>query len=326
MKEIVNVKITPVQSILVNSVLKEHFDPNQYTSAQKDKLKKKGYTEDIESIINEELEKTNVNSIDSVGKIKIPEASILGMSGEQRKLYLDKLAKDNYIKQQDKSNKLNDNLKIDNSIIDNKNFIDSTQSSGKVSKKAINDQLLDAEKNFALLNSEINGANKDSINRLKAEYEQKMKKWSDDYQKSIQYYKEYIKEQENKTKELEQQNNYLADAMQRNLDKLNSLAEKWNKAQEKINNFEQQLLQSNNKKYDEIIKSLKQQLAAEKAKQASIDEKIALLRAEKAKLDEVFAANMEKLKAAGLGSNCPKGVNMNDYILKKNIPCWGCIL
>ena len=58
----------------------------------------------------------------------------------------------------------------------------------------------------------------------------------------------------------------------------------------------------------------------------SITTKLNILKEEKQTLDQSYLTNLQQLKKVGLGSNCPKGVNMNDYILKKNIPCWGCIL
>ena len=71
-------------------------------------------------------------------------------------------------------------------------------------------------------------------------------------------------------------------------------------------------------KYTTIIKELTQKLKHEQSKQGDIDAKIIQLREEKERLDRSYESNMEKLKQGGLGNNCPKGFNMNDYIKKKN--------
>ncbi len=346
MKDIVNIQITPIKNIVVNPLgsLIEKFNPNEYTPIQTDKLKKKGYVESIDfepttdTQTNDSKTNTSSNQTSSqTSSNQIPSKQLqgtpMGWTNEERKAFLQSLV-------QNKQKATNENPKVisnmnalindlSQDIINNKNFTGagaSTTNINQMTNKAINEKLLEAEKKYANLTGQVQNTNKSTIDQLKAEYEGKIRKWTDDYQKSISYYKEYIKNQEGLSAELKNQNLTLSDAMQRNTDKLNALAKKWDSAQKKINNFEKELLQSNSKKYDEIIKNLKQQLAAEKAKQLNIDEKIAQLRAEKAQLDAMFAENVEKLKKAGLGSNCPKDFNMNDYIHKKKIPCWGCIL
>lgn len=309
MKNIVNIQITPVKNILINPLgdLVESFNPNEYTPEQVTKIKKKGYVESTISDIDDNPDNDSMNS--SKGKTTTSNTtSSTGNNSSSQTLGMSR----------------NAGGRLNTSIIDNRNFTNINQSNE--SARAISEQLLDAQRNFTSLTSDVNITNQRTIKQLKDEYESKIRKWTGDYEKSINYYKEYIKNQEKWMKELENQNLTLSDAMQRNTDKLNALAKKWDHAQKKINNFEKELLQSNSKKYDEIIKSLKQQLASEKNKQSSIDEKIAQLRAEKAQLDALFAENVEKLKNAGLGKNCPKDFNMNDYIHKKKIPCWGCIL
>ncbi len=362
MKDIVNIQITPVKNILVNPLqgIIEKFNPNEYTPEQVNRIKKKGYVESTisEPTVDTDESKTSTGSTATSGSSvtsgstttagssvtsgstkstttgtsimnKDMGGTMMGWTPEQRQKFLQDLIKNKEKASKTESpktlTKMNELINdLSTNVIDNKNFVSSGQNS--MMNQAMNDKLLDAQRQYASLKSNVNGVNQTSINQLKAEYEAKIRKWTSDYEKSINYYKEYIKNQEKWTKELENQNLTLSDAMQRNTDKLNALAKKWNDAQNKINNFEKELLQSNNKKYDEVIKSLKQQLAAEKVKQSSIDEKIAQLRAEKAQLDALFKENVEKLKQAGLGSHCPKGFNMNDYIHKKKIPCWGCIL
>ena len=325
MKDIVNIKITPVKNVLINPLRSfiENFDPNQYTPEQADKFRKKGYSEtksfDLTTSLNNSVDSNNISNL---------EGTMMGWTPEQRKLFLQNLIKTKEKAKSESPDVLNSMNELINDlsreVIENKNFAGSI--AGKVTNRVLNENILEAEKNFSSLKSEVNKSNLNTVNALKNDYESRIKKWTEDYEKSIGYYKQYIKNQENSIKELQNQNVYLSDAMQRNTDKLNALAKKWDDAQKKINNFEKELLLSNNKKYDEVIKSLKDQLAAEKAKQTNIDEKIALLRAEKAQLDDIFAENIKKLKQAGLGSHCPKGFNMNDYIHKKKIPCWGCIL
>jgi len=104
-----------------------------------------------------------------------------------------------------------------------------------------------------------------------------------------------------------------------------TLSNKWNECQSKINRHEREILQSSSSD-KQIIKELEAKLKKEKSKQGNLDTMMNRLREEKEKLDQAYENNMGKLKAGGLGNNCPKGFNMNDYILKKNIPCWGCIL
>lgn len=230
---------------------------------------------------------------------------------------------------------------LDTDVIQNKNFAQSLPTSTKISnllninsqvtppdltKVAINQKLQEADKKYADLTTQVSLSNKDIIDNLHKDYENKIKSWTDNYQKSIKYYKEYINNQDRKLKELENHNVFLQEAMDKNNRKLDKLSKNWSQIQDKITTLEKQLLQSDNKKYNEVIKQLKQDLEDEKKKQNSIDSKLSMLRIEKMRLDKAFEENLQKLKMAGLGNNCPKDFNRNDYILKKNIPCWGCNL
>jgi hypothetical protein len=214
---------------------------------------------------------------------------------------------------------------VSTDMAQSKNFAENKAIS-LVSSNAISNKLLEADKKYADLKNEIKTTNGTVLSNLQREYEGKIKSWTDDYTKSIKYYKEYIKAQEDALAKLQNQNEALVSSMERNDAKLNKLSKSWNEIQSKISNLESGLVQSSNQKYSEIIKSLEQQLKDEKSKQGNIDSKLALLRAEKVRLDKAYEENLEKMKLAGLGNNCPKDFNRNDYILKKNIPCWGCKL
>jgi uncharacterized protein YdcH (DUF465 family) len=214
---------------------------------------------------------------------------------------------------------------VSTDMVQSKNFAEN-KAVPLVSSNAISNKLLEADKKYADLKNEIQTTNGSVLSNLQREYEGKIKSWTDDYTKSIKYYKEYIKSQEDALAKLQNQNEALVSSMERNDAKLNKLSKSWNEIQSKISNLESGLVQSSNQKYSEIIKSLEQQLKDEKSKQGNIDSKLALLRAEKVRLDKAYEENLEKMKLAGLGNNCPKDFNRNDYILKKNIPCWGCNL
>ena len=123
-------------------------------------------------------------------------------------------------------------------------------------------------------------------------------------------------------------NKELIERLVKNEKRLNDSIEKWSEVQKNVNKYEQQILLkgSNVEKYSSIIKQLQIELAEEKKKQESINTKLNRLKQEKQTLDKSYLDNLTRLKKAGLGSNCPEGMNLNDYILKKNIPCWGCIL
>jgi uncharacterized protein YdcH (DUF465 family) len=270
-----------------------------YINEFKDDIKKNSNNLELTNFLNSLLLELNSNrSLDTIKKIKV-------MIRE----FLNKIQKPAF----------------NTDIAQNKNFAES-KAAPIVSTTAISGKLLEADKKYSDLKAEIKTTNDSVLNNLQREYEGKIKSWTDDYTKSIKYYKEYIKAQEDALVQLQNQNEALVSSMERNDAKLNKLSKSWNEIQGKISNLESGLTQSSNKKYSEIIKNLEQQLIEEKSKQGNIDSKLALLRAEKSRLDKAYEENLEKIKMAGLGNNCPKNFNRNDYILKKNIPCWGCKL
>jgi chromosome segregation ATPase len=208
--------------------------------------------------------------------------------------------------------------------IQNKQFIQSTmETSGP--NLAISKKLDEADKRFNALKEQVVQTNDMSIQKLRNDYESKIKNWTSDYKKSIQAYKEYIANQAKHLSEVEQYNKSIEQQLKRNETERLTLSNKWNECQSKINRHERELLQSSSSD-KQIIKELEAKLKKEKGKQGNLDTMMTRLREEKEKLDQAYENNMQKLKAGGLGNNCPKGFNMNDYILKKNIPCWGCIL
>ena len=208
--------------------------------------------------------------------------------------------------------------------IQNKQFIQSTmKTSGP--NLAMSKKLDEADKRFNALKEQVVQTNDMSIQKLRNDYESKIKNWTNDYKKSILAYKEYIANQAKHLSEVEQYSKSIEQQLKRNETERLTLSNKWNECQSKINRHEREILQYSSSD-KQIIKELEAKLKKEKSKQGNLDAMMTRLREEKEKLDQAYENNMGKLKAGGLGNNCPKGFNMNDYILKKNIPCWGCIL
>lgn len=185
-----------------------------------------------------------------------------------------------------------------------------------------------ADANYAKLKNDVSKTNDISIKLLRTQYDDKMNVWKENYDTSVQAYKTYISELEKRQAEAEEKNKQLTDRLVKNESRLNDALEKWKSVQKNINAYEQQIITkgSNNDKQANIIKELQTKLDEETKKQDDINAKLLRLKEEKEKLDKAYVDNLNKLKKVGFGSNCPKGVNMNDYILKKKIPCWGCIL
>ncbi len=324
MKDIVNIKITPVKNIMVNSVV-ESFNPNEYTPEQVNKLRLKGYTESSETTTldtedttedSQMMRESSKSKKDTAGKKDMKNNKENKEASKRKQL----TARDRL-----ESGDSAETVKFFTDLIQNKQFIKQSREEEEKLKK-MNEKMLAAEKKFTNLKNELKETGMKTSDDLQNQYEDRIRKWTENYQKSVTYYKQYIQQQQDALKQLQIQNASLSESMTKNTQKMSEFSKKWDKAQDRINKLEKQLLESGNIKYDAVIKSLKDQLAAEKIKQSSIDEKIAILRAEKQQLDSIFAENIEKMKQAGVGSNCPKGVNMNDYIHKKKIPCWGCIL
>jgi hypothetical protein len=213
--------------------------------------------------------------------------------------------------------------------VQNTNFILNSQgSTPSAAAVAVSQNAMKADASYAELKNQVRQTNDISIQKLRTEYDEKIKTWKSNYDTSIKSYKEYVSELEKKQGDAETKNKELVERLTKNESRLNDAVQKWNAVQDNISKYEQQLVikSSNTEKKDSTIKQLQIQLAEEKNKQDSITAKLNRLREEKQTLDQSYLSNLEKLKKVGFGSNCPKGVNMNDYILKKNIPCWGCIL
>ena len=214
--------------------------------------------------------------------------------------------------------------------VQNANFILNSQGSTMPSSAAVavSKNAMKADASYAELKNQVQQTNDISIQKLRTEYDEKIKVWKSNYDTSIKSYKEYVSELEKKQQGAEQINQELIERLTKNENKLNDAVEKWKQVQDNISKYEKQILEkgSNTEKQSSIIKQLQLQLAEETKKQDSITNKLARLREEKQTLDQSYLSNLQRLKKVGLGSNCPPGVNMNDYILKKNIPCWGCIL
>jgi chromosome segregation ATPase len=326
-----NIKITPVKNILVNPIygFVEHFNPELYTPEQIQVLKKKGYRETVKTASDTEKQESQVdsrnnNSSDPLNNSSDPlnnssSSSTIGKISTNSDTGMDRTKK-----------QLQKTSSTD--IIENRNFINSSTNNfdpslqrNNLDNKAMTDKLQEADRKFNELKKDINLSSESTIYQLRTEYEQKMKNWSEDYKKSIQYYKEYIKNQEKWMKDLEKYNIFLLENIQKNDKKLDLLAQKWDESQAKINNYESRLLHSDSDK-NKVIRELQKQLDAERSRKVDIDDKIAKLREEKDKLDRAYHYNLKKLKESGLGNTCPKDFNRNDYIHKKKIPCWGCIL
>ena len=204
----------------------------------------------------------------------------------------------------------------------------SVTSGGVTSNLAMSQNAASADSNYAKLKNDVSKTNDISIKQLRTQYDEKMNVWKDNYNNSVQAYKTYISELEKRQAEAEERSNQLMDRLAKNESRLNDALEKWKSVQKNINSYEQQIVLTgtNNDKQANLIKDLQSKLTEELKKQGDINSKLARLKEEKDKLDKAYLDNLKKLKKVGFGSNCPKGVNMNDYILKKKIPCWGCIL
>jgi len=349
MSSIVTVQITPVKEVDVYDVIKktfsnrgkyiEHFDPNNYTPKQISELQKKGY----EAGSTKDEDSNSNASSDSVGTTKTGTTSMSGASGTTGMMAgvaAAPLGKAGIMAGVPTTNaqmmgsggtpqtidQVKKNLQkgaVSNAM-QNKNFVQSTVGPSG-STAAMSKKLIDADKVFNSLKQQVIQTNDMSVQKLRNEYETKINSWTTDYKKSIQAYKEYIKNQEKHLKEVESYNDNISTQLKRNQDEMLHLRSKWNECQSKINRQERELLQTG-KGDSKLVKDLQTQLKKEKSKQGNLDAMLAKLRQEKEELDQAYEGNMAKLKAGGLGNNCPKGFNMNDYILKKNIPCWGCIL
>jgi chromosome segregation ATPase len=213
--------------------------------------------------------------------------------------------------------------------VQNANFILNSQGGvPSTAAVAVSQNAMKADASYADLKNQVRQTNDISIQRLRTEYDDKIKVWKSNYDTSIKSYKEYVSELEKKQQGAEQKNQELIERLTKNENKLNDAVKKFTEVQDNISKYEKQLLikGSDTEKQSSTIKQLQLQLAEENKKQDSITSKLARLKEEKQTLDQAYLSNLTQLKKVGLGSNCPPGVNMNDYILKKNIPCWGCIL
>ena len=213
--------------------------------------------------------------------------------------------------------------------VQNTNFILNSQGNApSAAAVAVSQNAMKADSSYAELKNQVRQTNDISIQKLRTEYDEKIKTWKSNYDTSIKSYKEYISELEKKQGDAETKNKELIERLTKNESRLNDAVQKWNTVQDNISKYEQEIILkgSNTEKQASTIKQLQIQLAEEKNKQDSITTKLNRLKEEKQTLDQSYLTNLQQLKKVGLGSNCPKGVNMNDYILKKNIPCWGCIL
>jgi hypothetical protein len=356
MNSIATVQITPVKEVCIYDVIKdmtknkkkeikEHFDPNNYTSGQIRELRKKGYETSDENTASSVSStatgatggtggtgasgstKQSGSTLNSLGGLD--GASMMGTNGNKMKGGI--ANKTNSLmmgsggtpQSMDQVKKNLQKGAISNDI-QNKEFIQSTmKTSGP--NLAMSKKLDEADKRFNALKEQVVQTNDMSIQKLRNDYESKIKNWTNDYKKSILAYKEYIANQAKHLSEVEQYNKSIEQQVKRNETERLTLSNKWNECQSKINRHEREILQSSSSD-KQIIKELEAKLKKEKSKQGNLDAMMTRLREEKEKLDQAYENNMEKLKAGGLGNNCPNGFNMNDYILKKNIPCWGCIL
>jgi hypothetical protein len=278
----------------------ENFDPKLYTKEQIQLLEKKGYSLDIDSA-KKDLQKNNISSdmeninfINNVSTLKNTQGT-------------SKMVSDKYIN-------VDNNY---NNLVSNINKINNTKQTDKPAYK-INNTAQETDKPSYKINNTIQTDKpsykiNDTIQTDKAAY-----KINNTIQTDKAAYKINNKNSNiysnNEYTNLKTQNKHLMDLLTKNEASLSRLNNKLSMSLMKINNYE--LLQKSQNNSDLHIT-----IQSEKDKITNIKNKITNTNILNNKLTKSYNKNLDNLN-----KNCSNGINMNDYIHKKKIPCWGCNL